>query len=162
MPDFDEDNPRLPVEELKRIAGYQRWVIACVLAQVTMWLGILVMNVADGDLVELDIPVLVTCLLGGVGGIFAFLIYQAIRDPLWAGVMGLAVIVPAVGVFLLPSLSWLTVLLPVMSLLALTVVTSATTQVLNRNGVKIGLFGADLNEIKESFEYEDDGEDPGW
>jgi hypothetical protein len=162
MPNFDEDNPRLPVAELKRIASYQRWVIACVLAQITMWFGILVLSIAGDEWVEMDIPILLTCILGVIGGLFALLIYWIIRDPFWASVMSLAVIVPAVGLYSLHNHNWVSVVLPALSLLALTVVNSTTTQILSRNGVKIGMFGADVNEIKEVVSYEDEEEDLGW
>ena len=144
MTDFDEDTPRLPVADLKRLAGYQRWVIACVLAQITMWLGILVMSIVDGGWIDTDVPKFLTWIFGIGGGIYAFLIYWTLRNPFFALVMGLASVIPFLG------------------LLTLTVVNGAASRILNRNGVQVGLFGADLNEIQErAFEFED-GDDPGW
>ncbi|MBA4187156.1 MAG: hypothetical protein C0467_03975 [Planctomycetaceae bacterium] len=144
MPDFDDNSPRLSVEELKRIARYQRWVIACVLAQITMWLGILILSILDGVWIDSELPLFLTVLLGLAGGVYAFLIYWEIRNPLWAAVMGLASI------------------LPLMGLLTLTAVNGLATQILNRNGVTVGFFGADVNTIEEQSGGFYDDEDAGW
>lgn len=143
MPDFDEDNPRLPGEELRRIARYQRWVIACVLAQISLWVALLVLAIANGRGIDLDVPICLTLILGIAGGAYSFLIYWQIRDPFWACVMGVASMVPFLGFF------------------ALAAVNSAATQLLNRNGVQVGFFGADLNKIEDGGWVYDD-EDAGW
>lgn len=143
MLDYDANHPRLPGDELRRLARYQRWVIACVLAQITMWVTLLVMWAREGGGMDLDIPVFLTIILGVVGGVYAFLIYWSIRDPFWAGVMGVASMIPFLGFF------------------ALATVNSETTKVLNRNGVSVGFFGADLNKIEDGgWVYDDD--DAGW
>lgn len=144
MSEFDEDSPRLHVEDLKRVARYQRWVIACVLSQITMWLCLLVLSVVERERIETDVPLFLTILLGMAGAIYAFLIYWTIRSPFWAVVMGLASIPPLLG------------------LLVLTAVNGAATQALTRNGVKVGLFGADLNKIEADGGGFYDDEDAGW
>jgi hypothetical protein len=140
---------RIPVDDLRRVASYQRWVIACVLTQITMWLGLLVIatvdgaNVLDGARVGTDLPRFLTWLLGVGGGMYAFLIYWSLGSPVRAVLMGLACVPPLLG------------------LLALTAVNGAATRALNDSGVKVGLFGADLNEIREGSVFYDD-EDAGW
>jgi hypothetical protein len=144
MPDFDDDHPRLPGEELRRLARYQRWVIACVLAQISMWVAaLLMMGFLSGSSIDMDVPLFLTLILGVAGGVYAFLIYWAIRDPFWACMMGFASMVPFLG------------------FLALAAVNSETTKLLNRNGVQVGFFGADLNKIEDGGWVYDD-EDAGW
>jgi len=144
MPDFDEDSPRLPMSELKLIARYQRWVIACVLAQITMWLCLLVMSFLERGWIETDIPLFLTVLLDIAGAVYAFLIYWTMRNPFLAVVMGLASIPPLLG------------------LLALTAVNSTATRTLTANGVHVGFFGVDLNKMEEEGGIYYDDEDAGW
>lgn len=144
MPEFDEDVPRLPAEVLKRVARYQRWVIACVLSQITMWLGLLVLSILNGEWVDVEVPLFLTFVIDLAGAAFSFLIYWTVRDPFWAAVMGLAAVPPIMG------------------LLTMTAVNGTATATLNRNGVVVGFFGADLNEIEEGVLGGYDDEDAGW
>jgi len=132
------------MDELKRIARYQRWVIACVLAQITMWLCLLVLSFLERGWVDTDIPLFLTVLLDLAGAVYAFLIYWTMRNPFLAVVMGLASIPPLLG------------------LLALTAVNSTATRTLNANGVHVGFFGADLNKMEEEGGIYYDDEDAGW
>jgi len=134
----------LPMSELKLIARYQRWVIACVLAQITMWLCLLVMSFLERGWIETDIPLFLTVLLDIAGAVYAFLIYWTMRNPFLAVVMGLASIPPLLG------------------LLALTAVNSTATRTLTANGVHVGFFGVDLNKMEEEGGIYYDDEDAGW
>lgn len=144
----DEDGPRRPVEELRRIARYQRWLIATLLAELGLWVGFVALSwlgagpIGDG----LRFPLVLTVILGCVGGIYAFLICWTVRGPVPAVVMGLAVVVPLLG------------------LVAITVVNGYATTALQANGVRVGIFGADVDSIGEATGLYGDGEDdnPGW
>jgi hypothetical protein len=143
MPTHDEeDSPRQSVDELRRVARYQRWIIASVLAQVGLWIAFLLLGLAGawngyGD--GFNFSVVLTVILGCVGGIYSFLIYWSVRNPLWATVMGLASIPPGMG------------------LLTLTVVNGTATRTLKTNGVEVGMFGANAAAIKEHrWIYEDE------
>ena len=143
MSEFD-DSPRFAAGELRRIARYQRWVIAVVLAQVALWVGYVLLSWARGDdpVAGLGFPVRLTIALGALGGIFTFLLYWTLRGPFAAVVMGLGALPPCMGLFVL-------------------VLTSATaTAALKTNGVPVGLFGVDPHAIDNRRLYDD--EDAGW
>jgi hypothetical protein len=144
MPEFDDDAPRRPPEELRRIARYQRWVVATILAQLALWAGYVVLALFSGAHLAngLRFPVIVSFVLGAVGGIYAFLIYWTARGPFVAVVMGLGSLPPCLG------------------LLVLAVVHGTATTVLRANGVPVGVFGADVDAIADSGAYDD--EDAGW
>ncbi|WP_439620427.1 hypothetical protein [Gemmata sp.] len=145
MPESDDAAPRLPADVLRRVARYQRWVIACVLSQLTMWLGLLVLGILNGEWVDVEVPLFLTFVLDLAGAAFSFLIYWTVRDPFWAVVMGLAAVPPIMG------------------LLTMTAVNGTATATLTRNGVRVGFFGAELNEIEgDWFGAYDDEEDAGW
>ncbi len=147
MPDFDDDHPpRRPADELRRIVRYQRWIVAVVLAQIALWLGFVLLSWVRGDRPEagLGFPTVLTFILGGVGGIFAFLTYWSIRGPFAAIVMGLGSMPPCMGI------------------LVLMVVNSTATNVLKANGVRVRFFwGALESDITDDHEL-DDEEDEGW
>jgi hypothetical protein len=137
----EEDSPKRPVDQLQRVARYQRWIIASVLAQVGLWLGFLLISLRGsqgyGDFGQFAMAL--TIILGCVGGIYSFLIYWSIRDPFWAAVMGLASIPPGMGLF------------------TLAVVNGTATRTLTTNGVEVGIFGANASDIKEDrWIYEDE------
>jgi hypothetical protein len=160
MPESDEDDaPRLPADVLKRVALYQRWVIACVLSQLTMWLGIFVLSILNGEWVDFEVPVFLSLVLDFAGAAFAFLIYWAVRSPVWAVNAGLGVLALATALVVLDLLA----LVLVVGLLLLTVANGVATRALDRNGVRVGFFGADLNEIEgDGFGAYDDEVDAGW
>jgi hypothetical protein len=148
MHEFDDAGaPRRPAAELRRVAHYQRWIVGAVFAQLALWVGYF--GLTRGYLPEFgdqtSLPVMLTFVIGIGGGVYAFLIYWIIRDPVWAGVMGLACFLPFLG------------------LLALTVVNGTATRFLTANGVPVGWFCADPDAIEESAGcrglYEEDG---GW
>src|SRR5262245_6904880 len=138
MPEFDDpDAPRRPAEELRRVARYQRWIVGAVFCQLALWLGYYIRM--HGYLTDFgnqtNLPVAITFIIGIAGGVYAFLIYWTIRNPLWAGVMGLACFLPFLG------------------LLALTVVNGTATRFLTANGVRVGWFCADPDAIEETASY---------
>ncbi len=69
-------------EQLRRIIRYQRWLIAVVLGQLALWIGSIALTVikrrADFD-DGMNFPVLLTFILGCVGGIFVFLTAWELR-----------------------------------------------------------------------------------
>jgi hypothetical protein len=147
MPEFDDpDAPRRPAAELRRVAQYQRWVVGAVFAQLALWVGYFALM--KGYLTDLDgrssLPVTFTFFIGVAGGVYAFLIYWTIRDPLWAGVMGLACFVPFLG------------------LLTLAVVNGTATRFLTANGVAVGWLWADLDAIEDTDYRGLYEEEAGW
>lgn len=129
---------------LKRIARYQRWLIAVVLAQLALWLGFIALTVLNsGRAPVIYLPGVLTLVLGGVGGIFVFLLAWELRGAFAAVVFGLATFVPCIG------------------LIVLTLVNGYASAELRKHGVKVGVFGASLADIdlRESL-YDD--EDAGW
>lgn len=145
MSEYDDENdsPRRSVPELQRIARYHRWLIATLLAQLTLWGGFILLMFLSGGGVNFRFALVLTCILGAVGGIYAFLLYCQLRRPFWGVVIGLAIVVP------------------VLSLLAITVANNTASLVLKANGVKVGMFGANIDEIEEASLY-DDIDDAGW
>lgn len=131
-------------DALRRIVGYQRWLIAVVLAQLALWLGVVALTAAAGGRGnELRFPVTLTLVLGAVGGIFVFLLSCEIRGAFAAVVFGLATVVPCMG------------------LVILTLVNSYASAELKKHGVKVGLFGASSADVKDRPSPYDD-EDAGW
>lgn len=131
-------------EGLRRIARYQRWLIAVVLAQLALWGGfIAIMVLSRGRGADVQFPVVLTIILGVVGGLFVFLLSWELRGPFAATVFGIATVVPCIG------------------LLILTMVNGYATTELRKHGVPVGVFGASLAAIDERPSPYDD-EDAGW
>jgi hypothetical protein len=140
-----DDSPQRPTDELRRIACYQRWVLAIVMAQAALWIGYLVLTLARGDSPRegLGLPVRFTFILGAVGGIFTFLLYWTIRGPFPAFVMGLGAVPPCFG------------------LLVMIVANANAAEVLRTSGVRVGwFFGAFDGDIEDYEEL--DSDDAGW
>src|SRR4051812_22203127 len=124
MTEHEDDSDPQPPEELRRVARYQRWLIASVVTQVTLWLawiGLALVLRHPGDRWE-TLLLYLTVILGCAGGVYAFLIYWTVRDRFWAVAMGLASVPPFLGVF------------------ALTVANGRATRTLEASGVAVGLF----------------------
>ena len=102
MSDLD-DPPRRPAAELRRIIRYQRWVMAVLLAELALWIGYLVIGFVRGApiAVGLRFPTVLSIILGGVGGIYTFLLYWTVRGPFMAIIMGVAALPPALGAIVL-------------------------------------------------------------
>ena len=145
MPEYDDDPPpRRSADDLRRLARYQRWIVAVVLAQVGLWIGYLVLALARDEPIAGPprFTIILTVILGCAGGIFAFLIYCTVRNPV-SGLMMAAACIP-----------------PLLGLLALVVVNSTATRELEANGVPVGMFGADPDIIEDIPGLYD--EDEGW
>jgi hypothetical protein len=140
----DEDLPRRPADDLRRLARYQRWIVGVVLTQVVLWTGCLLLSLVRGEGIgdAYRFPIIVTAILGIVGGIFVFLIYCTVRNPVIALVMGAACIPPLLGV------------------IALAVVNGVATRELQAAGIPVGIFGADADAIEDVPGLYD--EDEGW
>jgi len=144
MPDFTDDRPRRPADELRRIVRYQRWVVAILLAQIALWVGYIAIGLVRGAPVVggLRFPTLLTFILGGVGGIYTFLLYWSIRNPFIAIVMGAGTVVPCIGVLVLLAAN------------------TAATSILKDHGVRVGFLGAFESDIPDDSLADED--DAGW
>lgn len=134
-------------EELRRIVRYQRWLVAVVLAQLALWAGFIVLNGLGGGRGAGDavrFPVVLTFILGAVGGVFVFLLSWELRGAFAAVAFGLATVVPCMG------------------LLILTLVNGYASAELKKHGVKVGLFGASLEDVDRRPNPYADDEDAGW
>jgi len=140
------DDPRRPADELRRIARYHRWVIAIFLAEAALWFGFLALAAIRGDVVfeALRVPVFLTFVLGGVGGIFVFLLYWTLRGPLTAIVMGLGALPPCIG------------------LLAFLAANATAAAALRTHRIEVGLLGASDEDIRDDRAPYDLDEDEGW
>jgi hypothetical protein len=139
-------NPRRPSDELRRIARYQRWVIAVLFAQVALWAAYFALAAIRGGVVfeGRGVTFTLTFVLGGVGGIFAFLLYWTLRGPFAAIVMGLGAVVPCVGVVVLLAAS------------------AAATAALRTHGIPVGLLGANDRDITDDRALYEIDDDEGW
>jgi hypothetical protein len=142
--DFDRPGHERSADELRRVARYQRWLIAVVLAQLVLWLGYVALMVLGGELEdELRLPMVLTFILGAVGAVFVFLTSWELRGALVAAVFALTTFVPCMG------------------LLVIVLVNGYATAELRKNGVRVGFFGANPGEIRDRPSYDDDDE-AGW
>jgi hypothetical protein len=144
--EFDGPGAGRSADELKRIVRYQRWLIAVVLGQLALWLGFIALSVIgrSNPADALSFPVVLTVILGGVGGVFVFLIAWELRGAFAAVVFGLATVVPCMG------------------LIVLTLVNGYATTELKKHGVRVGVFGASLADVDERPSPYDPDEDAGW
>ncbi len=139
--DFDRPGHERPVEELRRIARYQRWLVAVVLGQLVLWMGYLVLSILGSRLEDdLRFPLVLTFILGGVGAVFVFLTSWELRGAFVAVVFAMATVVPCMG------------------LLVIVLASGYATAELRKNGVRVGLFGASADEIRDRPSYYDDDE----
>jgi hypothetical protein len=154
MPAFDDEHgwaPERPADELLRIARYQRWLVAVVLAQLVLWAGFIALMVLgsrepDGGRAGAAVrfPIMLTLILGGVGGIYVFLLcWELRRGGFVALMLGAATVVPVLG------------------LLVLTLVNGYATTELRKHGIPVGAFGASPTDITNRPSPYDD-EDAGW
>lgn len=144
--DFDRPDAERAPDSLRRIVRYQRWLIAVVLAQLALWGGYVVLgllgrgNFGGG----VGFPVVLTFILGAVGGIFVFLLSWELRGTFAAVVFGLGTVVPCMGLFVLM------------------LVNGYATNELKKNGVRVGVFGATLADIDDRPPLYSDDDDAGW
>ncbi len=133
-------------DELRRIVRYQRWLIAVVLAQLALWGGFILIGVLGNRFAGTPrMPVILTFILGAVGGIYVFLLcWELKRGGIVAFMLGAATFVPCMG------------------LLVMTLVNGYATTELRKHGVKVGVFGASLAAVDERPSLYDEDEDAGW
>jgi len=146
MAAFDDEfgTPERSVEALKRIARYQRWLIAVVLAQLALWGGFVgLMVLSEGRTGGMQFPVVLTFILGAVGAVYVFLLSWELKGPFAALVFAPATVLPCMG------------------LLVLTLVNGYASTELKRHGVKVGVFGASERDVTDRPSLYDD-EDAGW
>jgi hypothetical protein len=137
---------RRSADELRRIARYQRWAIAIVIGQLVLWLGFFALAAIRGNVVfqAERVPIFLTFVLGGVGGVFVFLLYWSLRGPFAALIMGLGCVLPCLGLFVLLAAS------------------STATAALRTHGIPVGLLGAKDNDIPDDLAPYGLDEDEGW
>ncbi len=147
MSDYDDElTTTLSAADLRRVARYHRWLVAVLLAQLGLWfaylfLGCMGFNVFDNA----RLPVILTFILGAVGGIYTFLLYATIKRPIVGIVLGLAAFFPCLGI------------------LVFLVVNGTAAVVLRAAGVKVGMLGVHPDAIPEDYDVlPEDDEDPGW
>jgi hypothetical protein len=139
-------DPHRPSDELRRVARYHRWVIVVLFAQVALWVAYFALAAIRGDVVfeAENVPIFLTFVSGGVGGIFVFLLYWTLRGPFSAVLMGLATVVPCLG------------------LLVLLAASAAATAALRTHGIPVGLLGAADSDIPDDHSPYGLDEDEGW
>lgn len=148
--EFDRSAGQRSAEGLRRIARYQRWVIAVVLGQLALWagyVGLMILGGLDpmrGRPPSPDFAMSLTLILGAVGGVFVFLLSWEVRGPFAALAFGPATLVPCLG------------------LLILTMVNGYASTELKKHGVKVGVFGANQADIRDRPNPYDADEDAGW
>jgi hypothetical protein len=137
--------PKYDPERLRRLARYQRWLIAVVLAQLVLWFGFVVVLIFGRNLGAgaIKMPIVLTFVLNVVGAVYVFLASWDLRGAFAAACSGLATLFPFIG------------------LLVITMVNSEATRELKKNGVKVGIFGASAADIVGRPSPYDD-EDAGW
>ncbi|MDY3554664.1 hypothetical protein R5W24_003790 [Gemmata sp. JC717] len=145
MSAFDDEfgPPERPVAALKRVARYQRWLIAVVLGQLILWAGFVALAFVSRRGPAVQFPMVLTFILGAVGAVFVFLLSWELKGPFAAFMFAAATVLPCMG------------------LIILTLVNSYASAELRRNGVRVGVFGASENSITDRPSLYDD-EDAGW
>ena len=145
MSAFDDEfgPPERSVESLKRIARYQRWLIAVVLGQLILWAGFIALTLLARRAPQVQFPTVLTFILGAVGAVFVFLLSWELKGPFAAVVFAAATVIPCMG------------------LIVLTLVNGYASTELKKNGVKVGVFGTNEAAIDARPSLYDD-EDAGW
>ncbi|MDY3554663.1 hypothetical protein R5W24_003789 [Gemmata sp. JC717] len=145
MSAFDDEfgPPERPVAALKRVARYQRWLIAVVLGQLILWAGLVAWTLVSQR--DLNVPLLktLTLILGAVGAVFVFLLSWELKGPFAAVVFAAVTILPCAG------------------FIVLMLVSGYASSELKRNGVKVGIFDTSGSSITDRPSLYDD-EGAGW
>jgi hypothetical protein len=140
----ESDRAERSADELKRIARYQRWVIAMLLMQLAVWGGyVALLILRDGRRLSGEVPMTLTVISGVVGAVFVFLLTWELKGAFGAIAFGFTAPVPGFG-------------LAIMGM-----VHGHATRELRRHGITVGLFGATVADIDRRPSLYDD-EDAGW
>jgi hypothetical protein len=123
-------------QELYRVARYQRGVLLCLLAQILIWVGSVVLRVGqqtpDGEAAVLPVQLLLSLgliVISLVGVMFVFLLAINVYSTVVGVLLGILSLIPCLG------------------LLILLIVNGKATSILRRNNIKIGFLGADLSQF---------------
>ena len=111
-------------EDLRSVAKYQKGILVCILVYLIAVIGQFVLPAEIRGLV--GIPVLIA---GIVGAVFVFLLAIKVYGTGLGIVLGILSLIPCIG------------------LIVLLIVNGKATNVLKKNGIKVGLLGADLSSV---------------
>ena len=131
---------------LRAIAQYQKVLILCLLVQLLAWVGFILLNLTGENAAErLPLRVMggLTVFLGLFGGVFVLLLGMKVSGPTLGVILGILTVIPCLGL----------IVILVMSLLA--------TSTLKAAGVRVGLFGARMSDIRDRLDDEYDADDAG-
>ena len=115
------------LETLRKVATYQRGVLLCILIQLLTIPVNLVMQRSVPELAGL--VALVAVLAGLVGTVFVFLLAKNVYSTAVAVLLTILALIPCVG------------------LIILLIVNGKATAIMRKNGIKVGLLGADRSQI---------------
>ena len=135
--------------DLRAIARCQQVLIFCLLGQLFIWVGFIVLRVAVfDDRMDERAPMIVvgglTVLLGLVGGVFVYLMGSKVSGFTFGVMLGILTVVPCLG------------------LVMILVANISATSLLQSNGVRVGLLGAksrDLDALSNEADDEEDDEE---
>ena len=113
--------------DLRRVAMYQRGIIACILLYIIAFIAQSIVFRSRGD--EIPLWVGMIAALAGLG--------SALAGAVFVFLLSIKVYGPALGILL-----GILTLIPCLGLLALLRVNAKATNVLQQNGIKVGLLGA--------------------
>lgn len=120
------------VEDLKKVAQFQKGIIFCILANLVL----VIVNIVAGQVLEGGAEV--------IAGLAIIGIYLIVAIAQLACIVMLATQVYNIGVgILIGILSFV----PCLGLILLLVVNQKATSVLQQNGIKVGLMGADMSQL---------------
>lgn len=111
-------------EDLLAVAKYQKGILGCILIY-------LLLTILQLVLPELGVIVAVSVLILGLAGtVFVFLLAIKVYSPVVGILFAILTLVPCVG------------------LLMLLLINGKATRILKQNGIRVGLMGANLSEVK--------------
>jgi hypothetical protein len=140
----------VPLPDLRAIAWYQRLLILCVVVQLLMWVGyILVIGTGlHRDNGEGTILLLIwTAGVGLLGGLGVLLLSLKVSGPVTGLLLAALTVLPCCG------------------LLVMLIASGQATGVLREHGIRVGLLGAsfrDLSEAGSVFDNLGDEDEEGW
>jgi hypothetical protein len=114
------------LEDLRKVAGYQRAILICILIYIVAVIGQFAIPPAQR-------PILAVVIIGVglVATVFVFMLAMKVYST-WLGVLlGILTIVPCIN------------------LLVLLAINTKATNILRQNGYKVGLLGADMSQFSK-------------
>jgi hypothetical protein len=123
-------------EDLKRVAVYQKGLLVCILVQLILFIAVfLIIEVSqfaippEDRFILLHLFNLAYSLVAITGTVFTFLLAIKVYNVVAGALLGLLTLIPCLG------------------LIVLLIVNQKATHILQQNGIKVGLMGANLREI---------------